>query len=326
MGRILVFVEQRGGRTNPASLQLLTAAAELAGRDGGEIDAVLIGAELAAARELTGLGLARLYVVSSSELARYNPAAYARAVAEVGETAGAPTVLFAATSMGRDLSPRVAVRLRAALAADCIGVTPNEGGLRVRRALYSGKLVGEFSLHGERRVLSIRPNTYAAPVKDGGQPELIEIPFQLTEAEQAARTSEVVPTGGGMKDVSEAAIIVAGGRSLKSEANFAILEELARVLDAAVGASRAAVDAGYQPHARQVGLTGKVVSPTLYFACGIDGAIQHLAGMRGSKVIVAINTNPTAPIFQVATYGCVADLFELVPALTREFAKIKGSA
>jgi electron transfer flavoprotein alpha subunit len=327
MGRVLVFVEQRGGRINPASLQLFSAAAMLAQGGGAAIDAVLVGDELLVVVEgVAGLSASRLYMVSSAELSLYNGAAYARAVAEVAEKAGAATVLFAATSMGRDLSPRVAVRMNAGLASDCVELAVDGNAVRVRRALYSGKLVGEFRMESERRVIAIRPNAFTAPAKTDLRPDVVEVDFQLTGGERAAVTEDVARTGGGMKDVTEADIIVSGGRSLKSEANFRILEELAKVLDAAVGASRAAVDAGYQPHARQVGLTGKTVTPRLYIACGIDGAIQHLAGMRGSKVIVAINTNPTAPIFQVATYGCVADLFELVPALTREFVAVRGHA
>lgn len=325
MASVLVFVEQRGGRINPASLQVFTAAHLLARRDDAAVEAVAIGDDMhAVADGITGLGAARLHLVISPDLSLYHAMAYARAIADVAEKAGATSVLFAATSMGRDLSPRVAARMSAALSPDCIDLVLEGDAVRVRRALYSGKLVGEFRIEGERRVIAIRPNAFAAPERSDQRPEVRNVQFNVSPAERAAVTNHVDRTGGGIKDVSEADIIISGGRSLKSEANFSILEDLAKVLDAAVGASRAAVDAGYQPHARQVGLTGKVVSPRLYIACGIDGAIQHLAGMRGSKVIVAINTNPTAPIFQVATYGCVADLFELVPALTREFENLKA--
>jgi electron transfer flavoprotein alpha subunit len=197
--------------------------------------------------------------------------------------------------------------------------------------MYCAKCVGEVALAADRvQMVSVRPNTYAAPAApDHGHDTAsttTPLTVEFTEQDTSVTAIDFVKTGGAAKDVAEADVVVSGGRSLKSEENFKILYELADELDAAVGASRAAVDAGYQPQARQVGLTGKVVTPRLYVACGIDGAIQHLAGMRGSKVIVAINTKAEAPIFGVATYGCVVDLFTLVPLLSEEFRKSSARA
>jgi electron transfer flavoprotein alpha subunit len=229
--------------------------------------------------------------------------------------------------MTRDLAPRVAARSRAALATDCLEAQRVDGTLRVKRPLYCAKCVGEFTLADDRlQILSIRPNIFQAEESGAsGDPNITTLAANLTDEDRRTRVVDLVRSGSGAKDVAEADVIVSGGRPLKSEENFKILFELADVLDGAVGASRAAVDAGYQPASRQVGLTGKVVNPRLYIACGIDGAVQHLAGMRGSKVIVAINTKADAPIFNVATYGCVVDLFTLVPLLTDELRRSGGA-
>jgi len=199
-------------------------------------------------------------------------------------------------------------------------------GLAVRRPMYSGKSVADLSIAADRQaIITVRPNVHLAPEREAAASAAVtHVPVEFAAGDLRVKVKDVARSSGAVKDISEADVIVAGGRSLKSEENFAILERLAEALDGAVGASRAAVDAGYQPHGRQVGLTGKVVTPKLYIACGIDGAIQHLAGMRGSKIIVAVNTRKDAPIFEVATYGCVADLFELVPLITEEVKRVRG--
>ncbi|MCP4250972.1 MAG: electron transfer flavoprotein subunit alpha/FixB family protein [bacterium] len=186
--------------------------------------------------------------------------------------------------------------------------------------------MGHFGLSLDAlKLVTVRANAYGAGAPDASaSADTQAVAVSFTDGDTRSRTTQIVRSGGGVKDVTEADAVVAGGRSLKSEENFKILYELAELLDGAVGASRAACDAGYQPHSRQVGLTGKVVTPVLYIACGIDGAIQHLAGMRGSKVIVAVNTKAEAPIFSVASYGCVADLFTMVPLLTEEVRRLKG--
>jgi electron transfer flavoprotein alpha subunit len=323
---VLVFIEQRDGKVHPASLQLFTAAQKIAGDEAPV--AVVLGHGLDAVPEIVAAcGAARVLLVDDPALARYRARPYARALQGAVEQVEPGVVLLATTFMGRDLAPRVAVRCGAALATDCVDIwSIDAGGLGVRRPMFCGRCFAELSLPADRlAIVSIRANSFNAPPRDAKGAADVETLSLEGLDDPAVQVTEVVRTGGEVKDVTEADIVVSGGRSLKSEENFGIIYELAGVLDGAVGASRAAVDAGYQPHSRQVGLTGKVVTPRLYIACGIDGAIQHLAGMRGSKVIVAINTKPDAPIYDVATYGCVADLFELVPLLTDEVRRLKDS-
>lgn len=321
---ILCFIEQRGGKIHPASFQLLALATELAKSTGGQAEACLVGSKVNA---LTGpaanQGAKKTFVVDDGELQHYRASPYACAVCSVIDAASPKIVLFPTTSLGRDLASRVAARKRAGLALDCTSATMDGADLVVTKTMYAGKFSATFKLSSARlQVASIRTNAYGAlPAQSGASANVQSVALSLSPADKRLVVKEVVATGSGVKDVTEADTVVSGGRSLKSEANFKILYDLAAVLDGAVGASRAACDAGYQPHTRQVGLTGKVVTPRLYIACGIDGAIQHLAGMRGSKVIVAVNTKKEAPIFNVATYGCVVDLFTLVPLLTEEFKK-----
>ena len=320
---VLVIIEQRGGKVHPASPQLFTLAKELAA--GGSVIAGVVGDSVAQAIEAAqGYGAAKFVVVENAELAIYRAQPYTTAIAALVRHAAPGVVLMATTFMSRDVAPRVAARLGAALATDCIDVIAGSNGITVRRPMYSGKSVAELKIGpGSLAIITVRPNVVVAPQKANGAAPVERIPIEIPTGELRVLAREPVRTSGKVKDLNEADIIVSGGRSLKSEENFAVLYELAEALDGAVGASRAAVDAGYQPHSRQVGLTGKVVTPKLYIACGIDGAIQHLAGMRGSKVIVAINLKRDAPIFEVATYGCVADLFELVPALTAEVKRLR---
>jgi len=230
---------------------------------------------------------------------------------------------MSATAMGKDCAPRVAVKLKAGYAADCTALRIENGELIATRPVYAGKALTDVKFNSQIKVVTLRPNVFPVKTYDGQQATMKAVSIPLTDNDFAARTVDVLQ-GSGKIDVAEADIIVTGGRGLKAPENFAMIEELANVLGAAVGASRAVVDAGWRPHEEQVGQTGKTVAPSLYIAVGVSGAIQHVAGMSSSKYIVAINKDKDAPIFQIADYGIVGDAFEIVPALTQELKKQLG--
>jgi electron transfer flavoprotein alpha subunit len=321
MGKIvLVIGEAKGDGVRKTALEALSAGRLVAERLGGELHAVLIGTGLApAAAKMAAHGAAVVHAIEGADFATYAPETYSAALAKLVRETGAAVVVGADTSFGKDLAPAVAVRCDAALVTDVTGLDVQaDGYLKVVHPIYTGKVNAEYVLQNKPvQIVTLRPNVFpaAAATATAGR---VETHAWTAERAPRAVVQQTVATAGGKIELGEADIIVSGGRSLKSAENFAIIEALAEVLGGAVGASRAAVDAGYQPHSRQVGQTGKVVNPSLYLACGISGAIQHLVGMRTSKVIVAINKDPSAPIFQSADYGIVGDLFEVVPALTQE--------
>ncbi|HZI93488.1 MAG TPA: electron transfer flavoprotein subunit alpha/FixB family protein, partial [Patescibacteria group bacterium] len=255
------------------------------------------------------------------------PEAYARALEEAIRSVDADLVLMAASAMGRDLGARIAARFRTGLASDCTGIMVEGGALTMRRPVYSGKAFATVTVSGARPAMAtLRPNVFAVlsePREGKGESVELKVPFE--EKHFRCRATSVEAEQGGTLDVSEADIVVSGGRAMKGSENFKYIKMLADVLGGAVGASRAAVDAGWIDHQHQVGQTGKVVSPTLYIACGISGAIQHLAGMSSSKVIVAINKDADAPIFKLVDYGIVGDLYEVIPRMVEEIKKVKGS-
>lgn len=322
---VLVFGEQRNDKLHSAVAQVVTAARALAGKAGGKVIGCVIGAAPAAADALDKLGVDQIVTISDPSLALYSALRYRTALASAIQQLQPRVVLLPATFMGRDLAPRVAARLKLASATDVIELSLGaSGGLDVKRPVFNGKAFCHVTFPaGKTAIATVRPNTFPASSGAGGAARSA-IAYTPAAGDERIAVKEVAKSGGEVKDVTEADIIVSGGRSMKSEENFKILYELAGELDAAVGASRAACDAGYQPHSRQVGLTGKTVTPKLYIACGVSGAIQHLAGMRGSKVIVAINTDPEAPMVKVADYAIIDDLFKVVPLLTQEVRKLKG--
>lgn len=319
--KILVIAEHRGGKFKKGSLECVAQASRL----GGEVVALVIGgAEAkAAAAGLGKQGAARVLAASADWLERFNGDSYARIAADVVKAEKPDAVFVAATLDGRDLAPRLAAHLDVGYAPDCTKVEVDGGRLKLVRPLYAGKAYATVKLNSNPQLVSIRPNSYGlleAPKADAAVSDVAlsvqagDFKSNVVELE-AAKTDKV--------DLSEAEVIVSGGRGLKGPENFPLLEEFAKEIGATVGASRAVVDAGWRPHHDQVGQTGKTVSPNLYFAVGISGAIQHLAGMSTSKVIVAVNKDPDAPIFKVADYGIVGDLFEVVPKMTEEVRKLK---
>jgi electron transfer flavoprotein alpha subunit len=320
MAKVVIIAEQRDGRLKKSSFELVAASA----RAGNETHAILLGDNITAqAQELGHYGAKTVHVAQDAQLKFYTVEAYSKVIIELVKTLNPDVILASHTPTGKDLMPRLAAKLQTGLASDCTQLTFQNSGLQVRRPVYAGKATVEVEFLGSGpKLATVRPNALGVPQPDTTQTaEIKTLPVHLDALK--TKVLEVVKSSSARPDVTEAPIVVSGGRSLKNAENFKILETLADVLGGAVGASRAAVDAGFRPHRDQVGQTGKVVSPTVYIACGISGAIQHLAGMRTSKVIVAVNTDPEAPIFQLADYGIVGDLFAIVPLLTEEFKKIK---
>jgi electron transfer flavoprotein alpha subunit len=321
MTTILAVMEQREGALRKVSNEVLTAARRLANQMGGSVDAIICASgPVTGSEQLGRFGADRVLAVQHPGFRLYHPDGYSAAVAEAGKSAGA--IVFSATATGRDLAPRVAARLGVGLASDVTEFGVEGGKIIVTRPVYAGKALQRVRLDGSPAVFSIRPNTVqSVEAARAGSALAATVPAFTdrvsVKAIKAAATAAL--------DVAEAPIVVSGGRGLKEPEHFRLLEELAEALgNAAVGASRAVVDEGWRDHGSQVGQTGKTVSPSLYIAVGISGAIQHLAGMRTAKTIVAINRDKDAPIFKVADYGIVGDLFEVVPRLTAEIRKLRA--
>jgi electron transfer flavoprotein alpha subunit len=326
MGKVLLFVQHDNGRVLKGSLIALTAARELKAAWGcGDVAAVTLGqGAAAAAQEIAGYGVSSVVFSENNLFRQYRAEPYARAIALAARELGADVVVTLANSAGKDALPRVAVLLDGAQASDIIGVN-SDGSLK--RPMYAGNIIADVELLSSVRLVSVRGTAFAVATKEGAAGQVTELALGGDpELHEQPRFGEIVSYEQSKADrpeLSDAEVVVSGGRALGSAENFEkVIFPLADSLKAAVGASRAAVDSGYAPNDWQVGQTGKVVAPKLYIAVGISGAIQHLAGMKDSKVIVAINKDPDAPIFEVADYGLVADLFEVAPQLT---AALKGA-
>ena len=327
MSKLFVYAEHRGGAIKKASLEAIAAARGLAGD--GEVTALLVGSGVdGLAAALGHHGADKVLVANNERLSQYSPSATPKVVAEAIGLSGASIYICGATAQGKDLSARVAARLDAGLASDVTALRLDGDDLVCERPVMSGKAIGTVKVASDTvRLVTLRPNSVPALEADSARNCTIEsISTDLDDSDLGALVTSVVRSEGGKVDVSEAEIVVSGGRGIKGPENWSLLEDLADALGAAVGASRAVVDAGWAPHDMQVGQTGKVVSPGLYVAAGISGAIQHLAGMNSSKCIVAINKDPEAPIFKVADYGVVGDLFEVVPALTEAIRELREAS
>lgn len=316
----LVLAEARNGALRNVTFEAIAAAKTLS--EGGKVVASFFGPDGDQfAAELAHYGADHVVLVKNEELKQYTTEAYSQALSKVIEEVKPDGIVLGHTSQGKDVSPRVAAKLGLGLITDCTGIG-NEGGVPVfNRPIYAGKAFAKKKITDGAIFFTIRPNNITALKKDESRSaDISELSVEIKNLHTIVK--EVVRKTSGGVDLSEARVIVAGGRGVKSTDGFAPLQELAEVLGAAVGASRGACDAEYCDYSLQIGQTGKVVTPDLYIAAGISGAIQHLAGMSNSKVIVAINKDPEAEIFKVADYGIVGDLFEIVPMLTEEFKKI----
>jgi len=320
---VLVFAEQREGNMRKSSLEGLNVAAKLVGDVGGSVSAAVIGKGVAGLAEKLGkCGASKVFVAEGDALEVYSPEGYAKALEAIIKQADPAVVVGGCTGMGRDLLPRVAAKLGAGLVSDCTELSVDGGKVVAKKPTFSGKALVEAVISDGLQMFSVRPNIYPAAEEGDGSAEVVNVDAGVDAGSIRAVVKEIEKVVSSRPELTEAGIIVSGGRGMKSKENFSVIEALADALGAAVGASRAAVDSDYAEESIQVGQTGKVVNPTLYIACGISGAIQHLAGMRTSKVIVAINKDPEAPIFQVADYGIVDDLFKVVPLLTEEVKKL----
>ncbi len=319
MANVLVFCEYNESGLKKGSLELLHAAKA----SGRTVHAALLGAGAKALSSQPGQhGAATAWICADDRLSQYNPELFTAAICQAIKDSGADLVLASSSMLARDLFPRVGARLDSGVASDCTVMELTSSSLKVRRPLYAGKCMAEVEfINSPVKIVLMRANQLPVGQADASANATVK-EFSLPPSDVKTTVQSVSRGAVGKVDLTEANVIVSGGRGMKGAEHFKMLEELAQTIHGTVGASRAVADAGWVPHSMQVGQTGKTVAPALYIAVGISGAIQHLAGMSGSKVIVAINKDPEAPIFQKATYGLVGDLFEIVPKLTEEFRQL----
>lgn len=318
--KILAILEQREGVLKKISFEACSLAVKLATQLNLEAEAVVAGSEISNLNEVSKYGITNVVCLKNPDFLNYTSSGYTEALSNYAKESGADYIIIGNTSFGNDIAPRIAVKLDSACIVDCIDLKVDSAEVIASRPVYAGKSIITAKLKSKVKIFTIRPNIFKAELLENG-----EVNIEIKEIVSPNLKSRVTAfkKSEGKLDVAEADIIVSGGRGMKGPENFNLIESLAEVLGAAVGASRAVVDAGWRPHREQVGQTGKTVSPSLYIACGISGAIQHLAGMSSSKYIVAINKDKDAPIFSVADYGIAGDLFEILPVLTEEIKKIK---
>jgi electron transfer flavoprotein alpha subunit len=319
MAEVLVLVDAVDGTVKKATFELLTAARQL-----GEPAAVVVGASGTASGlkdQLAEYGAAKVYVAESDDIAGYSVAPKAEALATVAQQASPAAVLLSSSADNKEIAARLALKLESGLLYDAVGF---DGDGNVTQQIFGAAITVTSKVSKGTPVITVRPNSFA-PEASSGAAEEVTVPVTVSDAGKGAKiTDTVVEEKGSRPQLSDASVVVSGGRGIGNADNFTIIEKLADSLGAAVGASRAVVDAGWVPHTMQVGQTGVTVSPQLYIAVGISGAIQHRAGMQTSKTIVAINKDPEAPIFELADFGVVGDLFQVAPQLTDEISKRKG--
>lgn len=327
---VWVYIEIADGKPRNVGLELLGEGRKLADQMGQKLAGILIGDGVEnVAKEIIAAGADQVYLVEAPELAHYSTDGYAAVCTELIRTYKPSVILLGATNDGRDLGPRVACRIGTGLTADCtgLGIDPETGLVAWTRPAFGGNIMATILCPEHRPQMgTVRPSVFKRPVMDDTRNgEIIRVKSHVQAADIRTKLIEILRVCTTSCNLEEAEIIVSGGRGMGSPENFALIEELAAVLGGTVGASRAAVDAGWKPHMHQVGQTGKTVGPKVYFACGISGAIQHLAGMSSSDIIIAINKDPDAPIFAMADFGLVGDVLEVLPILTAELKKLKAS-
>ena len=322
MGNILVVAEHRDGKLRKVTYPVITFAREVKAAEGGEVIGLVLGSNAAGvADDLAKHGVDRVVLVEDPSFDTYLAESYAPATSALARELGADLVCASASIQGKDFLPRVAAELEAGMAADIIEVAAVDGELRFKRPMWAGNVLAITAIDTPVKVVSVRSTAFEAPAEGAAAPVETRQTSAATELSKHVGFETVQSE---RPDLNDASVIISGGRGLKSAENFQMLEELADLFGGAVGASRAAVDSGMAPFEWQIGQTGKIVAPDLYVAVAISGAIQHLAGMKGSKTIVAINKDPEAPIFQVADYGLVADAFKVVPELNEKIAAIQA--
>lgn len=318
---ILVYAEQNKGKLLRTAHEATSLGHEISRKLGTSAEAVVIGAVPGCEKELAKFGISKCYLADHPELNSYSGELYIDAVLKACSKSHPKIIIFPATVNGKDLAARVSAKLSAPLATDCTEVTVSGNDIHIKRPMYAGRVIASVGFRRYPVLISIRPHVFHADEQEPVEPHMERI-----EVDMSLRRTHVVKviTESRKMDVSEADIVVCGGRGMKSAENYNLLEELAELLGGAVGSSRAVVDAGWRPHSEQIGQTGKIITPKIYMCFGVSGAIQHLVGILSSMVIVAVNRDADAPIFKVADYGIVGDLFEVLPALISEIRKLKG--
>ncbi|GMA98295.1 electron transfer flavoprotein subunit alpha [Pelosinus sp. IPA-1] len=327
---VWVYIEQVDGQARNVGYELLNEARKLADAMGQEVAAVLIGGNVAGlTKEVFARGADKVYLVEGKEFAHYSTDAYTITLTDLIHTYKPAVILMGATNDGRDLGPRVACRVGTGLTADCtnLGIDEASGLVAWTRPAFGGNIMATILCPDHRPQMgTIRPNVFKRAEPDYSRlGEIIKVASKVKDTDIRTKLLDIIRVGTESANLEEAEIIVSGGRGMTKPESFALIEELAHVLGGAVGASRAVVDAGWKPALHQVGQTGKTVGPKVYFACGISGAIQHVAGMSSSDIVIAINKDPEAPIFKIANYGIVGDVMEVIPALIDEIKKSKAA-